>query len=145
MSRYDKYDPMVGGFRAPLLANWGYTASLPDKAHADLGKMFAVGIDTAGKVLKLAAGATAPFVGIMVLTLPKAAGDIVDIMTAGELVEVADAEIGGAATGPGLSVFTDPAVATGVTTTTFAANGLYIGRFVETGRLVVRCQMRNGA
>lgn len=145
MSRYDKYGPMTGGFRAPLLANFGYTASLPDKTHADLNKMFAVGIDTAGKVLKLAAGATAPFAGILVLTRPMGAGEQVDIMTAGELVEVADAEIAGVATGPGLAVFTDPAVATGVTTTTFAANGLYIGRFIEAGRLVVRCMMRNGA
>jgi hypothetical protein len=144
MSRYDKYDPMVGGFRAPLLANWAYTASVPDKTHADLNKIFAVGIDAAGKVSKLGSGATATFVGIMVLTLPKAAGEIVDIMTAGELVEVADAEIAGAATGPGLPVFTDPAVATGVTTTSFVANGLYVGRFVEAGRLVVRCMMRNG-
>lgn len=145
MSRYDKYEPMAGGFRAPLAANFAYTASAPDRVHADLSKVFAVGLNTSGQVLKLAAGATAPFVGIMVLTRPMAAGDIVDIMTAGELVEVADAEIAGAATGPGLAVFTDPAVATGVMTTTFAANGLYVGRFVEAGRLVVRCGMRVGA
>lgn len=145
MSRYDKYGPMTGGFRAPLLANFAYTASAPDKTHADLNKIFAVTMTTAGKIDKLPLFATAQFVGIVVLTAPKAAGDIVDIMTAGELVEVADAEIGGAATGPGLAVFTDPAVATGVLTTTFATNGLYVGRFVEAGRLVVRCMMKNGA
>lgn len=143
MSRYDKYDPMAGGFRAPLAANWGYTASLPDKTHADLRVLFAVGLNTSGQILKLAAGAAAPFCGVMILTRPMAAGDIVDIMTDGEIVELADAEVGGAATGAGLAVFTDPALATGVPTTTFATNGFYIGRFVEATRLVVRCSMRS--
>jgi hypothetical protein len=145
VSRYDKYDPMSGGFRAPLAANFGYTASLPDKAHADIGKLFAVALNASGQVVKLPSGAATQFAGVMILTLPKTAGDIVDIMTDGEIVEVADAEIGGTATGPGLPVFTDPAAATGVLTMTFATNGLYVGRFVEAGRLVVRCGFRVGA
>jgi hypothetical protein len=142
VSRYDKYDPMTGGFRAPLAANFAYTASLPDKTHADLGKIFAVSLNTSGQVLKLPAGASQAFAGVLVLTRPMAAGDIVDVMTDGEMVEVADAEVTGT-TGAGLAVFTDPAVATGVPTITFATNGFYIGRFVETARLVVRCSLRS--
>jgi len=142
MSRYDKYDPMTGGFRAPLLANFGYTASLPDRKHADLGKLLAVGINTAGKVLPLAAGAAAPFAGVLILTSPMAAGDMIDVMTDGEITDLVDAEVGGASLGAGLAIYSDPALATGVPTTTFAANGFYIGRMVESTRLIVRCMMR---
>lgn len=140
MSRYDKYDPMSGGFRAPLEANWGYTASLPDKAHADLGKTFAMGLNTSGRVGKLG-GTFAKFCGVMILTLPKGAGDIVDIMTDGEIVEFVDAEIlAGDTLGPGVGLFANPAVATGMLTMVSAAM-IPVGFTVESTRLIVRCDL----
>ena len=140
MSRYDKYDPMVGGFRAPLSANWGYTAGAPDKNHADLRKIFAVGVNASGKIIKFD-NATSKFCGVMILTLPKAAGDIVDVMTSGEIVEMVDAEIKGADTlGSGTALFADTSVTTGLLTTTAVAM-IPVGFTIETQRLIVRCDL----
>lgn len=75
MARFDKYDPKSGGFRAPLGFN---------TVNADLGVPWAVGLDANGRVVK---GGT-PIVGVMVLTKNKSIGDIVDVMTNGEMVEV---------------------------------------------------------
>lgn len=146
MSRYDKYDPMVGGFRAPLAANFGYTSSLPDKNHADLNKLFAVALNASGQIVKFGSGATA-FAGVMVLTRPMAAGDIVDVMTDGEIVDLADAEILAANTlGTGQALFADADVATGQLTSVSAAGDFYVGRTVEMvnglARLIVRCSFR---
>lgn len=145
MSRYDKYDPMVGGFRAPLAANFGYTSSLPDKSHADLSKLFAVALNASGQIVKFGSGATA-FAGVMVLTRPMAAGEIVDTMTDGEVVDLADAEILGSDTlGTGQALYADVSVATGQLAATSAAGDFYVGRTVEMvnglARLVVRCNM----
>lgn len=141
MSRYDKYDPMVGGFRAPLAANFAYTASLPDKTHADLSKLFAVGISTAGLIGKFSTVTFTKFCGVMILTRPMAAGDIVDIMTDGEIVELVDAEIKGADTlGSGTALFADTSVTTGLLTTTSAAM-IPVGFTVESQRLIVRCDL----
>lgn len=150
MSRYDKYDPKVGGFRAPLAANFGYTASLPDRAHADLKKVWAVGLSTSGQVGKFGAGFTL-LVGLMVLTAPKAAGDIVDIMTAGEITELKAAEVIGAFTA-GQQLFADPAAvgaAAGQLTATVTANrkvGFTAESVAATGnaRLIVRVGLGSG-
>lgn len=142
MSRYDKYDPMVGGFRAPLAANFGYTAGAPDKAHADLNMLFAVAENASGQIVKFGSGATA-FCGVMILTRPMAAGDIVDVMTHGEIVELVDAEILAADTlGTGQALFADVSTATGQLTAASAAGDFYVGRTVELNRLVVRCAFR---
>lgn len=144
MSRYDKYDPMSGGFRAPLAANFGYTASVPDKTHADLNKLFAVSLNGSGQIVKFGSGATG-FAGVMVLTRPMAAGDIVDTMTDGEVVELADAEILSSDTlGTGQALFADVSVATGQLAATSATGDFYVGRTVEMigglARLIVRCE-----
>lgn len=141
MSRYDKYDPMTGGFRAPLAANFAYTASLPDKTHADLSKLFAVALNGSGQVVKFGSAATA-FAGVMILTRPMAAGDIVDVMTDGEIVELVDAEILAADTlGTGQALFADVSLATGqLVGQSNAAGDFYVGRTVESQRLIVRCE-----
>lgn len=142
MSRYDKYENMGGGFRAPLAANFGYTASVPDKAHADLNKLFAVAENASGQIVKFGSAATA-FVGVMVLTRPMAAGEIVDTMTDGEIVELVDAEILAADTlGSGQALFADVSTATGQLTAVSAAGDFYVGRTVESSRLIVRCGFR---
>lgn len=141
MSRYDKYDPMTGGFRAPLAANFGYTSSLPDRKHADLSKLFAAGLNTSGKLGKFSTASFPTFAGVMILTGPKGAGDIVDVMTDGEIVDLLDAEILAADTlGTGDRLFADPAVATGVLTKVATANR-FVGFTVEVSRLIVRCSL----
>lgn len=78
--RIDKYDPKVGGFRAPLAADRAATAT---GGANGIG----VGLDVNGRVVP-GAGVTG-IKGILVLTQDKKAGDIVDVMTAGEMVECA--------------------------------------------------------
>jgi hypothetical protein len=124
MARYDKYGPRTGGFRAPVAA-----AVLA----ADLSKPFAVGLDANGRVVKGAG--TSGILGIMVNTKAKAVGDIVDVMTAGEIVEAT------------LSDGTTPLTAgarvwgigaTGLLALATAVGSKPIGYAVEASRLVVR-------
>jgi hypothetical protein len=126
VARYDKYDPISGGFRAPLAADWG---------SGDVGQVRAVTLDGNGRVVKVAAADTAE--AALVIDQPKAAGDIVDCMTAGEIVEV------GLAAG---TVYYSKSDATLETAAPAAgANKVKIGRTVEADRLVVRVQKVQGA
>lgn len=115
MARYDKYDPIAGGFRAPLTADWD---------TADLNKAIGVGLDANGGIVK-GAGLSG-IAGVLVLTKKRFAGEIVDTMTSGEIVE-----FGGVA-GKSYGAATD----TGVVSTT--AGGVGVGFTVEADRLIVR-------
>lgn len=138
MSRIDKYNPVSGGFRAPLAANYGYTASNPDWAHADLGKLRGVSLNAAGEVV--IGGAITAQLGVICLTEPQAAGKMIDVMTAGEIVEFTLANGSAAAAG---TVYYANGTAGDYTSAApaAAANGLRIGHTVEATRLVVRCQI----
>ena len=126
--RYDKYDPKSGGFRAPANAAWAYTPS--NEATNDVGKVWAVGLNTNGRVVK-GAGNTG-VVGIVVVNQAMAAGDILDIMTDGE---VADFTLqSGAAAAAGTRYYGVAADGTFSTTNT----GTPLGFTAEAGRLVVR-------
>lgn len=76
MPRYDKYEPYGGGFRASLAA-----------AILDANKFVAygVGLDTSGRVV-LGAGNTG-ILGVLIAHEAKAAGDFVDVMIDGEIVD----------------------------------------------------------
>jgi len=125
MSRYDKYDPVSGGFRAPLNAAIVST---------DKDKIFAVSINTSGKVVLGAPTAETQIIGVIIAVRAMAAGDIIDVMTSGEIVE-ATTTAGAAFTAGALVT-----VATGVTTGAVAsAAGKVIGRAIELDRLVIRC------
>lgn len=117
MANYDKYDPKAGGFRAPLHADW---------TKEDLKKVFGVGLNASGNLVK-GAGNTG-LVGVIVLTEALKAGDIVDPMTNGEIVD-----FGGAA---GTTYYADPT--TGVVNSTKAAGKVRVGHTVKADRLVVR-------
>jgi hypothetical protein len=119
MPRYDKYDPISGGFRAPLNADW---------ADADVGVVFGVGLNSSGRVVK-GAGQTGLRAVLVVDAKGKKAGDIVDCMTQGEIVEVA------------LVAGTKYVANTG-TGVLATATGTEIGYTVEATRLIVRV---NGA
>lgn len=131
MARYDKYNPYSGGFRAPLAADW---------LAADLGKPYGVGLNADGQVVK-GNGATG-ILGVLVLTKAWPAGEVIDVMTAGEIVEF----------GPTAG---DPGVDFGVAATNYASDEdgtiaagtgeAHIGCTVEAQRLVVRVIQAAGA
>lgn len=116
MARIDKYDPVSGGFRAPLAA--AYTG-----AAAPIG----VGLDTNGRVV--AGAGTTGLVGVLCKPDNAAAGDVVDVMTAGELVEFA---------GDAGSAYTANTTTGAITTAAASATQIAVGFAVEASRLVVR-------
>jgi len=136
MSRIDKYDGRVGGFRAPLNAAWNATSG--PSAVTDLNRVIVVALNGSGRVVKATSAVAA--VGIICLSSPKNAGDIVDVMTYGEIVELDTADTQGAvAPTAGTKYYLD--VTQGRLSTTApiaAAIGFYVGTTVEAGRLVVR-------
>lgn len=119
MARYDKYDPVSGGFRAPLNADW---------ADGDVGLAFGVGLNASGRVVK-GAGQSGVRAVLVVDAKGYKAGDIVDCMTQGEIVEVA------------LVAGTRYVANTG-TGVLATATGTEVGYTVEATRLIVRA---NGA
>lgn len=120
LARYDKYEPNVGGYRAPLAADW---------LDADLNKVCPVSLNATGQVLKGTAGQSG-FSGVVVLTKKRYAGQIVDVMTSGEIVELTGLAAGtsyyGLANGDGIA-----------TTNTLPK----VGFTVEASRLIVRCNL----
>lgn len=146
-ARYDKYEPIAGGFRAPLAATLTFDAS------GHLGPK-AVSLNASGQVV--VGGAAIAVVGVLVKNVPLypnlgnipgavnsavpiggQAGDIVDIMTNGEIVGI-----------PGLTAGTVYyAAADGSLTATAPAagtNAMRVGTTVEADRLVVRLMMVQG-
>lgn len=119
MARYDKYDPISGGFRAPLAADW---------SADDLNEAFAVGLDANGAVVKGAGNSGIK--GVLVLTKVVSAGKIVDVMTDGEIVEM---DVNHAGIVAGTSYFGSAA---GALTT--VNTDMPLGHTVEATRLVVR-------
>lgn len=129
MSRYDKYDPKVGGFRAPLAADW---------LVEDIGRLFGVGLNASGQVVK-GAGASG-LVGVIVLTKARKAGEVVDIMTSGECVE-----FGVPTTEPDGTAGTVYYAAAGDGAVTTTNTGARVGHTVEADRIVVRFKHSGGA
>lgn len=126
MSRFDKYDPVSGGFRAPLLAAI---------TSADVGKIQAVSINTSGQVVIGGAAETA-IMGVICPHKVFAAGDIIDVMTGGEIVE---------ATMTGGGAFTAGAIVYGHGTTggvgvvdATSTSGKVLGKMIELNRMIVR-------
>lgn len=129
MARYDKYDPKSGGFRALLAAD------LPATSKTGNGNPRGVTLDANGRAVIGSAGNTGT-VGVVCTTRNMVAGDPIDVMTHGEIVEFA---------GTAGTVYTNTE-ATGVLGTTAVGAGVKkIGHTVEaptatTARLVVRLE-----
>lgn len=142
--RYDKYDPVNGGFRAAL------NADLTFSAVGEFGPK-GVSLNTTGKVVVGTAGQSGG-VGVLVKNVPLypnlgsvagavatgipvggRAGEVVDIMTSGEIVDV-----------PGLAAGTLYYIAANGDLTTTAPgagiSGIIAGWTVEATRLIVRVQ-----
>jgi hypothetical protein len=126
MARYDKYDPVSGGFRAALAADWAANQS---------GTPFAVTLDGNGRVVKVAAADTAR--GVLVIDSAKNAGDVVDVMTHGEIVDCT-----GLAAGTDYFSHTDATLV--ATAPGGGVNKVRVGHTVEAARLVVRVQRIQG-
>lgn len=122
MSRYDKYDPYDGGFRARL------NAAI---AASDAGKIRAVSINTSGRVVIGGAGLV-DIRGLICPTEAMAAGAVIDVMTDGEIGDAT--ETAGTAFTGGALVY---AHADGTVDDT-ATSGKAVGFTVETNRLIVR-------
>lgn len=133
MARYDKYDPISGGFRAQL---GQALVATDDDATNQVGVPLGVGLNAQG--LLVVGGGNTGIIGVFVADQPKVIGDIADVMTAGDIVDVDDVVFA-----PGGVYAADPA--TGVITAggTGSTIGYAVGdRSVTTGdvrpRLVVR-------
>ncbi|AVD99626.1 hypothetical protein HWB51_gp008 [Mycobacterium phage Cuke] len=129
MARYDKYDPKNGGYRGTLAADWD---------SDDVEQAVAVGHDANGRVVK---GAGVSGVkGVLVLTKAYKAGERIDVMTSGDIVEFGPND---GTSVPGTD-FAGPSEnyyghADGTVTETQGTDGVYIGHTVDNGqRLVVR-------
>lgn len=145
MARYDKYDPVNSGFRAPLAANLTLTAGTSNGVSLSPGVgPVGVSLDANGRVVVGGGGQTG-IVGVLVKNMPAGsvagsaqlaavmaapmgamAGDIVDVMTKGEIVDIALAA--------GTDYYAD--ATTGALTTTAEGN-FYVGHTVEATRLIV--------
>lgn len=124
MARYDKYDPISGGFRA-LLAE--------DFPKEDLNKVIGVGLNASGHVVKGAGKSGVR--GVMILTKVRKAGDVVDVMTQGDIVDLQEGDAGLVPTAGTLYY----AASVGGTVSSTASTNL-VGSTVESQRLVVRFQ-----
>ena len=123
-SRFDKYDPYDGGFRAKLNA--------PILA-TEAGKIYAVTINTSGRVVRTGISATTAIYGVICPTEAMNTGDAIDVMTDGE---IADATMtSGTAFTPGVVAYAH----TDGTIDGTSTSGKAIGLTVEADRLIVRC------
>lgn len=131
MARFDKYDPVAGGFRARL----GFAPSA-----AEVGDVINVQINGSGEAVK---GTATACDGVICLSSLLNQGDVVDVMTHGEIVDIkAGDNVTGAALGA--KAYAAAAGAVNVTAPGAGVNGIKIGRFIEAWRLVVRVQDAQG-
>ena len=149
MARYDKYDPISGGFRAPLAAN------LSLDANGEFGPK-AVSLNASGRVVVGTAG-TSGLVGVVVkngarqpwtatTAGPKGtvnaatpigcmAGDVVDVMTNGEIVDLSASGANGiTGLAAGQPIYTTAAG----DLTNVATGNTKVGYTVEANRMVIR-------
>lgn len=142
MAQYDKYEPIAGGFRARLKT----ALTLTNGSIGPVG----VSLDSAGRAQVGTAGQSG-LIGVLVKHVARGpvglwgtdlhggtpnpnapigamAGDVVDIMTNGEIVDLDPTKFPA-----GSKVFCDAAGAISTT-----AGGTQVGFTVEAGRLVVR-------
>lgn len=121
MSRFDKYDPYDGGFRARL--NAAIVA-------ADAGKIRAISVNASGRVVIGGTGLI-DIRGLICPTEAMPAGAAIDVMTDGEIADVLTT--GGVALTAGLQYCHIDG-----TVDSASASGKAIGFTVELSRLIVR-------
>lgn len=125
MSRYDKYDPVSGGTRAKLAA--------AISSAADVGKIQGVSINTSGQAV-IGGAAITDIVGVICPVRLMAAGEVIDVMTSGEITDALYTAGGATAAGDRVYVATTGALSTTNT-------GRLVGRVIEVGRIVIRAAL----
>jgi hypothetical protein len=125
VARIDKYDPISGGHRAPIFAAIAAHDGVIGGATAPVG----VGLDSSGRVVVGVGVAAVGIIGVLCVPSAKVAGDIVDVMTAGEIVDV-----GGVAG----TAYTANTTTGAITSAAASATQIRVGYTVEAGRLIVR-------
>lgn len=144
-AKYDKYEPIAGGFRAPLAADLTFDAA------GHFGPT-AMSLNASGQLVVGTAGQSG-YVGIVVKNVPLypnlgnipgavnsgvpiggKAGDVVDVMTSGEITGVASLVAGTKYYAASDGALTATAPGTGV-------DANVVGWTVESDRLVVRSQV----
>lgn len=143
MSRYDKYGPKTGGFRALLNAAWNATSG--PSGVTDLYRVTGVAFNGSGRLIRATTALSC--VGIVIVHGPKDAGSPVDVMTNGEVIELDGADIqGGTTPTAGTKYYFDATagrlVANGAPTA--GTNYFYVGTTAEAGRLIVRTGLIQG-
>lgn len=147
-ARYDKYEPIAGGFRAPLAADLTFDAA------GHFGPK-AVSLNASGQVVVGTAGQSGG-VGVLIKNVPLypslgnvpgqinaavpvggKAGNIVDVMTNGEIVTISGLAAGTTYYAAADGSLTATAPGAGV-------NGYKVGHTVEADRLVVRFERVQG-
>lgn len=113
MARFDKYDPISGGFRGKL------KSALTVSTALDKERIFGVSIEAATGLVLLG-GASTAIRGIINVRESKAAGAMVDVMTCGELIDGQFANDGSTALAPGTPLYVDNV--TGAITATTTSN-----------------------
>lgn len=142
MSRIDKWDPATGTFRAKL--NAAMTATSGPSGVTDLNRVLCVGLNGSGLVVK--AGAAFAVKGIVIANRPFAAGEVIDVFTDAEVVELSSADLQSGSPAAGTDYIFDAtasrlaAIGTPGAGTSFAR----IGWTVEATRLVVRVGLGQG-
>lgn len=128
MSRFDKITRV---FRIQLAANFGYTSNQPDLNNANLGQVWGVAMNANGQAIIGAVHGSSTNKGVTIINEPKAAGETIDVMTHGEIVNFTDSA--GVAVATGVDVFA--ANTTGKVDAT--TGGSPVGFTIEAGRLIV--------
>jgi hypothetical protein len=142
MSRIDKSNSAIGNFRAPL--NIALNATSGPAAVTDLNRILCVALNGSGRLIK--ATTAVSVVGFVLATRPFVAGDVIDVFTNCEVVELDGADIqGGTTPAAGTKYYFDATAARLAATAPIAgAIGYYIGTTVEATRLVVRAGLAGG-
>lgn len=118
MSRFDKYDGKDGGFRALLNA-----------AFSTLDTVRGVSLNASGRVV-IGSGGQSGTVGVICTGSAKAAGDVIDVMTDGEIIDVPGLDAG--------TVYFVDATTGALTNDDNTGANTRVGHTVEADRLIVR-------
>lgn len=129
MARYDKYDFVAGGFRVQL------AAAITDPTQ--IGVPLAVGLNASGLAV-IGAGTAVGVVGVYVADQAKAVGDVADVMTNGEIVDLDEA-----AFDPGKTYYAAANGTISATATDGARLGFTVGdKSLTTGAITSRLIVR---
>lgn len=137
MARYDKYQPESGGFRAQLAVNLPLDLDTPadNRVAIPLG----VSLNPLGKLIVGTITGGTSLLGVLVADQPKFIGDVVDVMTNGEIVDLDEDSFD-----PGRTYYASTTTGFLSTTATGHRVGFTVGDTSPTdgsihSRLVVRC------